>query len=293
MIRSMTGFGAAAAESEALRAAVTVKSLNHRFLDVSLHVSRRLAALEPEIKGLVQSRLSRGRVEVSVHATLRQQDADYVVACRPLVGALVRTLREIQTEYGLEGGVHASDVARFPGALETIESDVAVAEACRREILDLVARALDSLEEMRRAEGQSLARELERCLGEIEASASRIEAAAESTRAERREALVQRVRGLVAELALEDARVYQEVVRLVDRSDVSEEVQRLRSHVAQARALMASESPSGKPLDFLAQELMREANTIGSKISSAALVQEVVRFKTEIERLREQVQNVE
>lgn len=293
MIRSMTGFGAAAAESEALRAAVSVKSLNHRFLDVTLHVPRRLVALEAEIKGLVQSRLNRGRVEVAVHATLRREEGEVVVACRPLVGALVRTLREIQTEYGLEGGVQVSDVARFPGALEVIETPGALDEACRSEILGLVGRALDSLEEMRRAEGSGLARELERGLGEIEAAAARIEAVAESARTERREALIQKVRALSAELGLEDARFHQEVVRLVDRSDVSEEIQRLRSHVAQARGLMRAEGPAGKSLDFLAQELMREANTIGSKVSSAALVQEVVRFKAEIEKLREQVQNVE
>src|SRR5260370_28754594 len=119
MIRSMTGFGSAAAESETLRAAVTVRSLNHRYLDLTVHLSRRLVPLEPEIKELVQSQMFRGRVELSLEATFPDAWAEEVVASRPLVSQLVHTLRQMQAEYGLEGGVHVSDILRFPGALQT------------------------------------------------------------------------------------------------------------------------------------------------------------------------------
>jgi uncharacterized protein (TIGR00255 family) len=146
---------------------------------------------------------------------------------------------------------------------------------------------------MRRAEGERLAAELCRSLGTIEAAASRIANDAEAAKAVRQESLLARARSLVAELGLDEARLYPEVVRLVDRHDVSEELQRLLSHVAQAREATIAPGPAGKKLDFLAQELMREANTLGSKAASAGLVQEVVALKSEIERLREQVQNVE
>src|SRR5260370_39459043 len=122
MIRSMTGFGSAAVESETLRAAVTVRSLNHRYLDLTVHLSRRLVPLEPEINELVQSQMFRGRVELSLDATFPDAWADEVVASRPLVSQLVHTLRQMQAEYGLEGGVQVSDILRFPGALQTAEA---------------------------------------------------------------------------------------------------------------------------------------------------------------------------
>ena len=293
MIRSMTGFGAAVAEAESLQAAVSVRTLNHRFLDLTLHVSRRLQPLEGEIKGLVLSRVRRGRVEVSVRAAFRDEAGDVVSASRPLVAGLVRALRGIQAEHGLAGEVAISDVARFPGTLEVIETGLGVRDEQRREVLGLLAKALDGLDAMRRAEGEMLARELGAGLAAVDAAAQRIEALSEAGRAARREVVLERARALSGELGLDDSRLYQEVVRLVERSDVSEELQRLRSHVAQARGLLPGDGPSGKRLDFLAQELMREANTIGSKAASAPITQEVVVLKNEIEKFREQVQNVE
>jgi uncharacterized protein (TIGR00255 family) len=132
-----------------------------------------------------------------------------------------------------------------------------------------------------------------RLLQGIEAAAARLEQLSEESREQRRGALLERVRALAAELGLDDARVYQEAVRQAERSDVAEELQRLRSHVAQARELLGGAEPAGKRFDFLAQELMREANTIGSKAASAAMIREVVELKSAIERVREQVQNVE
>jgi uncharacterized protein (TIGR00255 family) len=146
---------------------------------------------------------------------------------------------------------------------------------------------------MRRVEGETLRAVLLAGLDAVDAAAARIEALSVSERAARRDQLLERARSLRDDLGLDDGRLYQEVLRLVDRQDVAEEVQRLRSHVAQARAAIGGEGPCGKRLDFLAQEMAREANTIGSKVASAALVQEVVGLKSELERLREQVQNVE
>jgi uncharacterized protein (TIGR00255 family) len=290
----MTGYGAAAAETEAVKAAVTVRSVNHRFLDVSVHVSRRLQAMEGDIKRAVQERVARGRVDVAVQATLKAE-ADEVLlsASKPKIAALVDTLRQIQKDHALAGDVTVSDVARFPGALEVLEPPQGIADEGRQEILSLVARALDGLDAMRRTEGAHLQSDLEGALAGVTGAASSIESVSDEGRAARREALLEKVRSLREDAGLDEGRLYQEVVRLVDRHDVAEELQRLRSHVAQARDALVKGEPAGKRLDFLAQEMAREANTIGSKAATAAVVQQVVALKSAIERLREQVQNVE
>jgi uncharacterized protein (TIGR00255 family) len=184
-------------------------------------------------------------------------------------------------------------VARFPGALEVVEGTDRLDDARRHELLAVVAQALDGLQGMRDTEGAHLQEDLRGALAAIDAAASRIAGSAETGKVVRRDALVEKVRAACQELGLDDARLYQEVVRLVDRHDITEELQRLRSHVAQARQALEAQGPSGKRLDFLAQEMAREANTIGSKAVSSEVVQDVVALKTEIERLREQVQNVE
>jgi uncharacterized protein (TIGR00255 family) len=293
MIRSMTGYGTAASDLETVKASVTVRSLNHRYLDVTVHLSRRLQALEPDVKRLVQERISRGRVELALQATLAREDDAIVVAARPVVGGIVRALRQIQAEHGLGGEVVVADVARFPGALEVVEAPAGLDDERRGELLGVVGRALDGLQAMRDTEGAHLQTDLRGALEAVEGAAGRIAIRTEEGKAVRREALAEKVRAVCQELALDEPRLYQEVVRLVDRHDIAEEVQRLRSHVAQARQALDDQGPSGKRLDFLAQEMAREANTIGSKAASAEVVQEVVALKSEIERLREQVQNVE
>jgi uncharacterized protein (TIGR00255 family) len=293
MILSMTGYGASGVDADGLRAAVTARSLNHRFFELNLKVSRALQPLESDIKDLIQSQVRRGRVDLSVQANFPEAVAGSVVASRPLVSALVTTLRHLQAEYGLEGGVTVSEVARFPGALEAVEAAPALDDARRQRILDLVREALSGLLEMRRAEGGRLQPDLEGVLDAIIQAADRIEGQSAASREARQKQLLERIQGLVSELGLDEGRLYQEVVRAVERHDVSEELQRLRSHVAMARELLRGPQPSGKRLDFVAQELMREANTVGSKTADPDLAREVVGLKAEVEKLREQVQNVE
>jgi len=292
MIVSMTGYGASDAEAEGLRAAVSVRSLNHRFFELSLRVPRALQGLEPEIKEVVQARVRRGRVDVSVQATFPEASAAAVVASRPLVEGLVSTLRQLQAEHGLAGEITVSDLARLPGVLEAVEGP-GLDEPRRVRILALVKEALEGLLAMRQAEGGRLRPDLERAFAAILEASDRIEALSEASRDARRQQILEKARALAAEVGLEDGRLYQEVVRAVERHDVSEEVQRLRSHVALGRELMESGEPSGKRLDFVAQELMREANTVGSKVADAGIARAVVSLKAEIEKLREQVQNVE
>jgi uncharacterized protein (TIGR00255 family) len=292
VIRSMTGFGSASAETDEVQARATVRSLNHRFLDVSLRLGRGLEALEVEIAKLVQARCRRGRIEVSLQATSKGQEAETVSVHSALAGGLVRALRQLGSEHGLEGGVRASDVIRFPGVLEVQDAPALLDGEARAEILRTVERALDGAVAMRRAEGEVLARDIGALLAEIARAASRMESLSEEGRARRKASLLEKVTEL-REAALDETRYTQEIVRLVDRQDVSEEVQRLRSHVELAAGCLTSDEPSGKRLDFVAQEMMREANTAASKAASADLVHEVVDLKGLVERLREQVQNAE
>ena len=294
MIRSMTGYAEAVLDQNELHASVSVRALNHRFFDLTLHLPRRLQPLESEARERVKAAVGRGRIEVSVQAALPNGKSEAVSASRPLVASLVRTLRDMQNEFGLDGGVSVADLVRFPGALEYIDGAGAVGDEVRAATLGLLDQALARLDGARRSEGERLGFALETALAAIEAMAARLEARFAATREARSRVLFDRTRSLVGDLGLEDARLYQEAVRAVERHDVTEELQRLRSHVAAAREMMAGNgAPAGKPLDFLSQELMREANTIGSKAQDADAIRDVVGLKTEIERFREQVQNVE
>jgi uncharacterized protein (TIGR00255 family) len=292
MIRSMTGYGHADLDNGELRVTVSVRSVNHRYLEVGLSLSRCAQALEPEIKALVQSRLSRGKVDVSLRATF--PDGEVTVLPRQrLIASAVAALRALRDEYSLAGQVGVAEVARFPGAFEVVEEQDAVDDAVRRSILELVSNALDGLQTMRMAEGARLGAELRRIVDGIERAAAEIERLQDEGKAARRESLAQKARELAAEIGLEDARLYAEAVRAADRLDVTEELQRLRSHVSLARELLASPDPQGKRLDFVAQEMVREANTVGSKAAQAAVSHAVIAVKAEIEKFREQAQNVE
>jgi uncharacterized protein (TIGR00255 family) len=290
----MTGYGSAAVEEGSLRGSVTARSLNHRFLDVTLHLPRRLQGLELELRERVARSVARGRVEVAIQLVACEASDEAVVPSRPLVASLVRALRDMQNEFGLEGGVAVSDLVRFPGALERVEEMRPLPGPVRDAVLALLEQALEGLDGMRRAEGERLRGALEGMLHAIDEATERIEARSAASREERREALRERLLALVGDLGLDEARLYQEAVRAVERHDVAEEVHRLHGHAASARELLAAEGEApGKRLDFLAQELMREANTVGSKVQDGAAIREVVELKAAIERLREQVQNVE
>jgi uncharacterized protein (TIGR00255 family) len=292
MIRSMTGYGAAAVDTAALSASATIRSLNHRYLDLSVHLSRNLQSLEPEVKELVQSSVGRGKIDVSVSATLTDGAKTARVVTLPFAAELVKTLRALREEHALAGDVTIGDMARF-GAVEVVESPLEFTAPQRESLLGVVRQALSELARMRDDEGKNLGADLARRLDAIEQAAARIEGLMAEGRTARIAALREKVKAIGTEMGLDEPRLYAEVVRLVDRQDTTEELERLRSHIAQVRALLRSPEAVGKRLDFLAQELNREANTIGSKAAAAPVIQEVVGLKAEIEKLREQVQNVE
>jgi uncharacterized protein (TIGR00255 family) len=292
-VSSMTGFGAASAGDEGEKFAVTARSVNHRFLDLGLHVPRRLLSLEVDVRRLVQARIARGRVEVSIQAETRASDRQVTVAPPAFVSSVVDALKRIQREYALPGEVRIGDVVRLPGVVEVTDGAPDEDGERRTRLLSVVDEALEALVRMRRAEGAHLEEALREALSAMEEAALRIEALSADEKDARREAVLERLAALKQELGLEDGRLYQEAVKAAERMDVTEELARLRSHVAQARDALAAGAPCGKRLDFLAQEMAREAGTIGAKSPSAALAHAVVALKGEVERFREQVQNVE
>lgn len=286
---SMTGFGSA----DSGDATIAIRSVNHRFLDLSINLPRRFQALEGDLRSLVKARLRRGKVELTLRVGNGDRRGGELTLSPSLAASAVKALSELKETFHLSGEVTLTDVVRVPGVFEVFESEDGIPEARKREILAAAQKALEGLENVRRAEGEALSRDLLRSLKEIESGRERITRLSEEGKASRKEGLRERSRELLDELGLDTQRAYQEIVRLIDRQDISEEVERLRSHLQQTEKTVQEGAAAGKRLDFFAQELMREANTVGSKASDAALVHEVVSLKESIERFREQVQNVE
>ena len=291
VIRSMTGFGAGRGASGGEELDVEVRSVNHKFCEVKVRAPRELAVLEIEAGKLVKERLARGGVDV----TIRRPGGAGGLAPRidlNLAESYARAFRELQGRLGLAGDVRLADVVAADGVVR-LEERTVDPEAAREALRRALGAALDALVEMRAREGEALARDLAGRLDVVEGLVGRVEALGPQALEHHRTRLAERVQELVRGAAVDPARLEQELALLADRTDVTEEMTRLRSHLAQARALLRLAEPAGRKLDFLVQEMHREVNTIGSKSQSAELASVVVSLKVEIERMREQVQNVE
>ncbi len=289
----MTGFGRGSASGDDFTVAVEIKTVNNRYLDIHLRLSQELSPLEMIIRKRVGARLARGRVDLSIN--FERTGATTYEVNRPLIAGYVSAMREIQHEFNLAGDIDISSVARLPGALAPARDGLGeVNTAGLERALD---EALDSLELMRNNEGAALAEEMRSRLGKIEAEVPVIEAAAAGLAEAYRQRLQKRIGELVIRgaqaIELDAGRLAQEVAYLADRSDISEELARLRSHIEQFRAAIYDDGEVGKRLDFLLQELNREANTVLSKSTEISIKDAGLTIKAEIEKLREQVQNVE
>lgn len=290
----MTGFGRGAFSNEAFGVTVEIKTVNNRYLDVHLRLGQELSAIEMLVRKRVGARLSRGRVDLNINFD-RTGAATYEVN-RPLIAGYVQALREIKEQLGLAGEVDVNSLARVPGAL-TAARDSVDDEENMAGVESALDEALDSLEQMRESEGAALAAEMRVRVAKIEAEVPIIEAAAAGLADAYRQRLQKRVTELIARgsqaIELDSGRLAQEVAYLADRSDISEELARLRSHLEQFRSSIDAEGEVGKRLDFLLQELNREANTVLSKSTEIAIKDSALAIKAEVEKLREQVQNVE
>ena len=292
-MKSMTGFGRGAAAGDEFTVAVEIKTVNNRYLDIHLRLSQELSPLEMIIRKRIGARLARGRVDLNIN--FERTGATTYEINRPLIAGYVSAMREIQQQFNLAGDIDVSAVARLPGALAPARDGMdEVNTAGLERALD---EALDSLELMRESEGAALAEEMRSRLAKIEAQVPVIEAASAGLADAYRERLQKRVGDLIARggqaIELDAGRLEQEVAYLADHSDVSEELTRLRSHLEQFRTAIDAEGEVGKRLDFLLQELNREANTVLSKSTEISIKDAGLAIKAEVEKLREQVQNVE
>lgn len=288
----MTGFGRGEAAGRGRTFTVEVQSVNHRFLEVRSRVPKRLSGLEPRIQQTIQERFSRGHFEVLVLEKDLDSRSRTLKVDVPLAMQYVDALRTLRQALGLPGEVTLEMLTAQRDLIVVEESPESLDETWG-ELLPGLTQALDALEEMRRREGEALLANLKMHLDQIEMTLTGIEERAPGLVRIQRDRLRERVAELLDNRLPDPARLEQEVALLVERGDVAEECDRLRSHLAQFRGVLEQPGPQGRKLDFLLQEMHREANTLGAKSADATLAHEVVELKTSIERLREQVQNLE
>jgi uncharacterized protein (TIGR00255 family) len=292
-MKSMTGFGRGSATGENFSVGVDLKTVNNRFLDVHLRLGTELSALEGQVKRRINTRLSRGRVDVSI--TLERTGEVTYELNRPLIKGYISALRAMQQEFEVVGEPDINILARLPGAMQPVRDGLD--EKMIAGIEQAIDEALEELEQMREREGEALAVEMHSRLDEISMQVPIIEAAASGLADNYRARLQKKIGELLARDAqgidVDQGRLAQEVAYLADRSDISEEIARLNSHLVQFREALDSEGETGKRLDFLLQELNREANTVLSKSTDLLIKDAALSIKGAVEKLREQVQNVE
>lgn len=297
MIKSMTGFAALTREDERAVLNVTLRAVNHRYLDVQVRVPSALADQEGKVRAVVQQVVARGRVEVSVNMQPRRAVVPQVELNEPFVVALERALEAARLRGVIAGHLTPGDLLRMPQALTIREQPLVVSEdgqaALAVALAEAVGGAVAQLERMRVHEGGHLRDDLEARRLDLAALIERIAEAASQGQGDLQGRLAMRVAELTAELPLDRAAIAQEIVRTVGRSDISEEVTRFRAHLEHWAALAVGPEPCGRKLDFLLQEMNREINTIGSKADGQAVSEMIVTAKAELEKMREQVQNVE
>lgn len=289
----MTGYGRASVNGDDFSVSVDLKTVNNRFLDIHLRLGTELSTLEPVIKKRITSRLARGRVDATITFE-RTSEVAYELN-RPLIAGYVSAMREMQREFQIAGELDINVLARLPGALQPARDGLA--ENMIAGVNRALDEAIDKLQRMREEEGEALHNEMRERLAKIEALVPVIEQSAAGLVEAYRVRLQKRVGEILNRggqpVEIDPARVSQEVAYLADRSDVSEEMTRLRSHLSQFREALDSTNEVGKMLDFLLQELNREANTTLSKSTELSIKEAALGIKAEVEKLREQVQNVE
>lgn len=289
----MTGFGRGSASNEKTNATVELKTVNNRFLDVNLKLPSDLQHLEAALKRSITARLGRGRVDVNLQIE-RTEDVVYEVN-RGLISGFLSAMSELKSEFNLAGEPDVNVIARIPNIVSAKRADVT--DEIESAVHDALELALDDLEKMRSTEGGLLGSELEGRLAGIEGRLVPIETSAADVADEFAERLKKRIDVILEKLGTaaepDPGRLAQEIAYLADRVDISEEIARLRAHIEHFRQIMSEDKDVGKRLDFLTQELNREANTITSKTNNMTIKENALAIKSEIEKIREQVQNVE
>jgi len=292
MVMSMTGFGRARIEEDGKEIAIEIKTLNHRYLDISIKTPRNLSFLEEEFRKIIQQNLTRGRVEVYVSSTAPLSNFQKVEINKPLLSSYVASFHELENEYGFKNDVGISTLLGIPD-LFVLSEPPQDEEALKVPYLRALQAALDDLKAMREKEGTKLKADLLERLDLITDITRKIEEKAPLVVEEYRKKLRTRLQELLQGTDLDEGRFNTEVAYFADRSNITEEIVRLYSHLEQFKESLNTGNSIGRKLDFLVQEMNREANTIGSKASDLSITNLIVEIKSEIEKIREQIQNIE
>ena len=292
MVRSMTGYGSAGGVSGSLELEIELRAVNNRYLDVSVRMPRRYLFAEDGLKKRVGQLVGRGKVDLFINVDSgRDQDVE-IILNEALADAYVAALRQIADRFGIEENLTAMQVAKLPDVLK-VEQPETDADAFARDLLAVLDETLANFNDMRRVEGEKLHRDITGRLDQIAALTDRVEALSPQTVIAYRAKLEQRMAEVLEHTQIEESRILTEAALFADRVAVDEEITRLRSHVSQLRDILNGGGSVGRKLDFLLQELGRETNTIGSKCQDLELGKIVIELKAEIEKIREQAQNIE
>ena len=297
MIKSMTGFASLTHEDDRATIGITVRAVNHRFLDVQLRIPQSLGEVESRVRALLQKRLARGRVELAISMQLRVTAAPTVELNEEFANALSAAMDRARERGLISGTLTPGDLLRMPQAISIkdrqAEADPAVEAQLGSSVEKAVEQALADLDAMRVREGGHLRDDLDGRRAFLADLIERLVGAADEGRGDVEARLTERAREISAELPVDQAMLAQEIVRAAGRSDITEEVTRFRAHLAHWQALSDGDEPCGRKLDFLLQEMNREINTIGSKADGLRVTELIINAKAELEKMREQVQNVE
>ena len=290
-MKSMTGFGRASLESNGKNYIIEIKTVNNKYSDITVKSPKRLSFTEDKIRKQIANRITRGKVEVSVSFFDFSNKSKNVVLNKEVAKEYIKQLREIADENNLSENISVVEIAKLPDILNSIDSDND--EEIASEALQCLNMALDSLIEMRKAEGENIKQDL---LVRIERVKNLVDKIAENSKGiveEYVSKLEKRIKEILKTDVVDENRIAQEAVIYADKTSIEEELTRLNSHIVQFKELVNSDVPVGKKLDFMIQEMNRETNTIGSKAGSGEITKEVIDLKVELEDIREQIQNIE
>lgn len=289
-MQSMTGFGQGEGKKGKLSCLVEIRSVNSRFLDISSHLPEKLSSLEIDIKKLVQKQIKRGKVTLSISL----EGGDYLkipLVDKEVIGQYLRAFRGIEKEFNLDYQINLSMLSSLPGVITFSKDKAQKSEVLSAVVLPALKKAVDSLVRMRKKEGTLLLRDINWCLKNIKEEMTSIKLQMPEILKSYRERLRKRIKEFTPQF--DESRLLTEIAIIAERGDINEELVRLQGHLTQFKSALRVSQPIGRKLDFLLQEMNREVNTIGSKVPSLDISQSVIKIKSELEKIREQVQNIE
>ncbi len=292
MVKSMTGYGRARQTLNGRDITVEVRSVNNRYLDCTVKVPRTYIFAEDSVKARVQKAVSRGKVDVFITIDAAAADETVVAVNEPLARGYYEALTRLKDMFSLEDGLNVVTLAKFPDVLTVTKAEEDL-ESVAADICAVLDEALAAYNAMRTVEGGKLREDIAGRADTIEAVVGKVEERSPQTVAAYREKLLARMQEVLQSTAIDESRILTEAAIFADKIAVDEETVRLRSHLSQLRTMLESDQPIGRKLDFLIQEVNRECNTIGSKCNDLTIAQDVVNMKAEVEKIREQVQNIE